>query len=1011
MINAKITFPDWQDINTLQKNRLPARSYFIPFGSETDAIAYSPSSRENIKSNSFLLLNGVWDFAYLDTVSKIPSGFPSSGCTKYDLSFTKETVPHTWQSSYYEPHFYVNNRFPFPVNKPLVPFENPVGLYQKTFILSELFKFENVILTFLGVSSSFHVYINSKEVGYSEGSHLPSEFDVTNFLQKGENSITCIVYKWCNGSYLECQDMFRCNGIFRDVYLTGESDNRIWDYSLDIKPATDEFAGYLDERDFIINLDTDIKSVSDYFVTVKLFGSSLNEIITESKRNCGNFKLTVKNPKLWSSEHPYLYKLLITLCDEYKNPIEFVARDFGFKTISIDDGIFKINNTPIKIKGVNRHDSTPVTAYVVTFDNLKKDIMLMKDFNVNTVRTSHYPNDPVFLELCDKHGLYVIDECDLETQGALHIEEGEDCFSDDPAWAHNYIDRMTRMVQRDKNCTCIIMFSPGNEAGFGRNFDEMYKVSKGICPKIPVLYEGFFHRTKAGFDVISSMYPNVDTLIDYGENHTDKPFFMCEYLHSMGLGPGGFDEYWEQIYKYPNLLGGCVWEWCDHVAIGKNGKYLYGGESGEYIHDSNFCIDGLFYPDRTPSSAAFAMKHAYRSIITNYDNGIMAIRNTMSFTCFETSSLKWELICDGVIIQCGIFNDFRIAPLSKIEIPISDFNLSLISAGKYYLTIITTQENNIIDKDQFFILNVPKENIDNSKTFPSLNICEDQYYFVIKGHNFEYTISKYSGTFTGLKKDQIEYLYQGKSDSHRFVAPGPQINIYRAPTDNDMYIKNEWLKSNYQMLWTFIDCWESSASESGFLVTFKGNLSAPSANPIFDIKIGICVKNSGEIIISPIITPLKSDLPYLPRFGMKMIMSNNFQSVEYCGLGDRENYPDFSSHNTIGIYNCNVDEMRENYIKPQESGNRGCCTYAKLSNRSSSILFTGEDFNFNTSNYSIKDLSEKKHNYDLVKFDYVEVFVDGFMSGIGSNSCGPLPIEKYLVKSEKMEFQYSIKLL
>ncbi|MDF2686704.1 MAG: hypothetical protein K0S55_1886, partial [Clostridia bacterium] len=640
-VNAK---PDWQNVNILSKNRLSSRSYFIPFQSvkacENDEIG----SRFNIKSDRFLLLNGMWEFSYFQSVTELPENFLTN------LKGKLEYVPSTWQAQGYEKWHYSNVNYTIPVMPPFVPNHNPVGVYKRTFELPETFKDKIVKISFLGVSSSYHLYINGKEVGYSQVSHMTSEFNITPYITSGINEITVVVYKWCDGTYLEDQDFFRCNGIFRDVFLTAQPEINI-----------DDFHFIAKKKDCLCNFDVNVKvkmskNTNDVKITLKDKSDAVvyEEVKATDKKNA-EFNFNIEKPLLWNAEQPNCYILYIS--HGKGNDFECVKHYVGFKDVEIKDSVFYINEQNIKIRGVNRHDSNPEKGYAVSFEDIKTDLMLMKKLNVNAIRTSHYPNDPLLYQLADILGLYIVDEADLETHGLKDPKTGHHDWSyltKHPEWKAAFLDRVERMVQRDKNHPAIIIWSMGNESGIGENHYAMADYVRRTIPGAIVHYCEFMNLPEQLF---SRMYTDPVSLEEYGKNNDNdpRPFYLCEYAHSMGIGPGSFKEYWDIIYKYPRLMGGCVWEWCDHAVqhkdVGGKITYTYGGDSGEFPHDGNFCVDGLVLPDRIPSTAAWEMKQAYSPLRVELLNNKLQISNKWDFLNISEFLITWALIKNGKVTK------------------------------------------------------------------------------------------------------------------------------------------------------------------------------------------------------------------------------------------------------------------------------------------------------------------------------------------------------------------------
>ena len=616
--------------------RLPQRAYYIPYATKEAALA-----RDLSKNERYLSLNGTWSFGYFESYEDALVG----ECAD------KIAVPSCWQTVGYDRPQYSNTFYTIPLNPPRVPIANPCGVYRREF---DYCGEGRAYLVFEGVCSYLEVEINGKYVGMSKGSHLQAEFDVTEHLAAGKNEIVARVLKWCDGTYLEDQDFFRHNGIFRDVYILSRPMGHV--------------------RDFFIHTDTDGGVSLDIDATAKV--SILDKFgeVVATLDECNRAK--VESPLLWNAEEPNLYTLLI------ETEGECIAKKFGFVKIEVaDNAALLINGSPVKIKGVNRHDSDPEVGYAVDEAHMRRDLCLMKSFNINAVRTSHYPNHPRFVEMCDELGLYVIDECDLETHGAECTGPRYDApkaFADNPEWCDAYLDRMARTLERDKNSPSVIMWSLGNEAQYGKNHDKMSEYIRLRDPSRLVHYEGtaFYvapdystkHKMSDIVDVVSRMYTPVEDLIAHGEYEDDpRPYFLCEYAHAMGVGPGSLENYWDAIYKYPRLIGGCVWEWCDHAVI-KDGNYLYGGDSGEYPHDYNFCMDGLVYPDRTPHTGLYCLGQVIRPIriAATDDPHVFTVKNMLDFASTDAYDILWSVRCGDKVLESGKL-DVAIAPRETRE--------------------------------------------------------------------------------------------------------------------------------------------------------------------------------------------------------------------------------------------------------------------------------------------------------------------------------------------------------
>lgn len=1032
--------PDWQSLSILSKNRLSPRASFIPYESQNTCENGNGLFEKRESSKRFMLMNGQWNFKYFKSIVDVPEDIVKTGYLE-KVSWDEIFVPSCWQTTGYENPHYVNVQFPIPASPPRVPNDNPTGVYKRSFFLPDSFEGMRVIIHFAGVCSSFHLYVNGNEVGYSQGSHMPSEFDITDFIIQGENELTVLVYKWCDGTYLECQDMFRHNGIFRDVYLLAHPTSTIQDICF----STTRIDGVSWDADIMINHNLE----NSEHIIVKLTDSQNNIIKEETilaKENQTNLVWKIDSPALWTAETPNLHRLLVGI----KNK-EYSIVLVGFRSISTDNAVFKVNGTPIKIKGVNRHDSNPSTGFYVSMADMEKDIKLMKLLNVNAVRTSHYPNDPYWLQLCDIYGLYVIDEADLECHGAYFMDEGFNYFSDNPDWTAAFIDRLERMVVRDRNHPGIIMWSLGNESGFGENHNLMASRAKELSPDRPIHYEGEYFSDKKGFDVVSMMYPTLDQLLEHGENKQkdDRPFFMCEYAHSMGTGPGSFLEYWELIDKYPRLMGGCVWEWCDHAIAHKDKAskttYTYGGDHGEYPHDGNFCVDGLVSPDRQLHTGAIEMKYFYRPVhfvAIDISKGIFEIKNKQSFLSTVHFCFLLSILENGNEIYNEELSISEIMPLQsqifKLEI---SGKVDIREKCIYHINFITKDirnnpwldDENICSIEQFelpegsafiaklilgnandsLISNIMNQvevsNSDSDSSFECFDPCDELFDFVEEDYEVVIKSKDFIITFCRVKGNIKSLIYH---DKEYFIHTNSLLNIWRAPTDNDMYQKAEWLNLRYDKMRHNIEKTSIVILDNSISFIVEGILAAPSHSSSFKTKIIYTVSSDGSIRITPTIIPLRDKLVHLPRFGMLFDLTKSFDSVKWFGRGPHESYPDFYKSANFGYYEKHVSEMHVNHIKPQESGNRSSTHYACLVSESKHglLLCGAPTINFNAHHFTIGDIQKAAHINELEEGSITQLSVDGFMCGLGNQSCGFPPIDKYRVFPIKpLEFTFYIR--
>lgn len=1000
----------YEDLSVLHENTMPARAYFIPASKRMDNLV---EHRE--ESDRMQLLNGTWKFQYFNSIYDVQEPFFEKD---YDTeNFDEIQVPSVWQMAGYDTHQYTNIRYPFPFNPPYVPQDIPCGTYAHTFVYHKDENAPKAFLNFEGVDSCFYVWINGSYVGYSQVSHMTSEFDITDLLRDGENSIAVLVMKWCDGSYLEDQDKFRMSGIFRDVYILKRPKQAISDYHIKTR-IEDMLAKVEIEMKFYSPLNVKI-SIEDRNGAVVALGSIAEE---------GTAVLEIASPELWNTENPYLYKLIL----ETEN--EVIVDHIALRKIEIKDQVIYLNGQKIKFRGVNRHDSDPVTGFTINLEQITTDLTLMKQHNFNAIRSSHYPNAPFFYEMCDKYGFMVIDEADIEAHGPFMIYRKEDTdynrfkrwnekIADDPVWEEAIADRVKLMVERDKNRFCIVMWSMGNESAYGCNFEKALEWTKNFDPDRITQYESARYRNYdetydySNLDVYSRMYPALSEIQEYLDKDGSKPFLLVEYCHSMGNGPGDFEDYFQMIQDNDKMCGGFVWEWCDHaIAHGtaENGKsiYAYGGDHGEEIHDGNFCMDGLVYPDRTVHTGLLEYKNVYRPArVISYDkeSGELVLHNYMDFDDLKDYvKISYELTQDGLVISKGKLPEVSAAPHSEGKI---NLKINVPESGKCYLKFIyhLKKELPLLDEDHilgFDEIEVSKDGakcklaekwLQKTAVDSELQVNENDTQIHIKGREFAYTIDKRTALFTEMKFAGREYL------NHPM-----ELNIWRAPTDNDMYIKSEWKKAHYDKAYTRAYTTEVVQGKHGVKITSHASVVAETVQKILDVTITWKIETAGKIDADIAVTK-DDEFPDLPRFGVRMFLDKKLSAVRYFGMGPQESYCDKHQAASHGLYQANVDDLHEDYIRPQENGSHYDCEYVELNNSRYGIVASAEKaFSFNASYYTQEELEKKTHNYELIESDSVVFCVDYALNGIGSNSCGPVVLEQYRFDDVLFRFQFTL---
>ena len=1000
----------YENLNVLHENTMPARAYYIPASKRMDNLV---EHRE--ESDRMQLLNGTWKFQYFTSIYNIKDSFFEKN---YDTeNFDEIQVPSVWQMAGYDTHQYTNIRYPFPFDPPYVPQDIPCGAYVHNFEYSRDEKASKAFLNFEGVDSCFYVWINGSYVGYSQVSHMTSEFDVTDVLQDGTNTVAVLVMKWCDGSYLEDQDKFRMSGIFRDVYILKRPKQAISDYHIKTRI-----------EDMLAKVEIEMKFYSPTNVKISIEDKNGAVVALGSIDEEGTAVLEIASPELWNTENPYLYKLIL----ETEN--EVIVDHIALRKVEIKDQVIYLNGQKIKFRGVNRHDSDPVTGFTISLEQITTDLTLMKQHNFNAIRSSHYPNAPFFYEMCDKYGFMVIDEADIEAHGPFMIYRKEDTdynrfkrwnekIADDPVWEEAIVDRVKLMVERDKNRFCIVMWSMGNESAYGCNFEKALEWTKNYDPDRITQYESARYRNYdetydySNLDVYSRMYPALSEIQEYLDKDGSKPFLLVEYCHSMGNGPGDFEDYFQMIQDNDKMCGGFVWEWCDHaIAHGtaENGKtiYAYGGDHGEEIHDGNFCMDGLVYPDRTVHTGLLEYKNVYRPVrVVSYDkeSGELVLHNYMDFDDLKDYvKISYELTQDGLVISKGILSEFSVVPHGEGK---TNLKISVPENGKCYLKLIyhLKKELPLLDEDHilgFDEIEVSKDDakcklaekwIPKTVVDSELQVNENDTQIHIKGREFAYTIDRRTALFTEMKFAGREYL------NHPM-----ELNIWRAPTDNDMYIKSEWKKAHYDKAYTRAYTTEVVQGKHGVKIVSHASVVAETVQKILDVTITWKIEAAGKIDADIAVTK-DDEFPDLPRFGVRMFLDKKLSAVRYFGMGPQESYCDKHQAASHGLYRADVGDLHEDYIRPQENGSHYDCEYVELNNSRYGIVASAEKaFSFNASYYTQEELEKKTHNYELIESDSVVFCVDYALNGIGSNSCGPVVLEQYRFDDVLFRFQFTL---
>ncbi len=992
-------------------------AYFIPYESER-------ASKKNLRGKSafFTSLSGDWDFKFYESVHDV-TDFTAPDFSRDGMD--KLPVPMNWQMALdrgYDVPNYTNAAYPFPCDPPHVPDKNPCGLYVRDFDIdiSHLEK-KTCYLTFEGVDSCFYLYVNDKYVGYSQVSHMTSEFCVDKYLVNGKNTVKVLVLKWCDGSYLEDQDMWRMSGIFREVYLIERDKAHIVDIFNHAEPD-DSFKNG--------TLRTEIKVSAPLSVSYSLTapdGTLIGGGVTEITDN-GELTLDVENCALWSDEDPALYSLLLHAGEEY------ISVPVGFRRIEVKGKVVYVNGKKIKVKGVNRHDSHHLLGHATPVDHMLRDLYIMKAHNVNMVRTSHYPNDPRFVTLCDRLGIYVCDESDIETHG-MKPWNG---LSDHPDWEEAYVDRAERMVERDKNSPSVIMWSLGNESGLGRNHWAMSRYIHGRDSSRLVHYEGANYRYYNGeqpldlVDIESHMYTSPTDSDAYCKNKKfTLPFFLCEYSHAMGNGPGDLGEYWDVIYANDEFFGGCVWEFIDHsVAVGdkyKNPSFTYGGDFNDHPNDGNFCVDGLVYPDRRPHTGLLELKQAVKPFaVTAVDPsaGKFKLKNLRYFKDLRDLELIWSLERNGKTVKEGKIDSLAVEPQKSRTYTVDITDVS--HEGELYLNISVRNRLSTpwapagyeVGSAQLEVPGIRLLSYEAPAKLYTPAVEENDRYIKVKVGATVYTFDKVTAAIADITDNGCSLITKP-------VRP----TLWRAPTDNDRNIRWEWQRNGFDK--AEVKCYECALDKASEEVTVKAKIAigAYSQLPIMHADVTYTVDGRGTLTVKydcdvdlfrnareEAEKRAKSGKPtrpqtFFPRFGLELTMPEGTENMRYFGYGPYESYVDKRLASRMGEFASTVHDSYEPYVFPQENSTHYNTKWAIVSSVAGhGLMFTKTEapFHFGATHYPSGLLTETNHHYELIPEKETTVNIDYRQSGIGSNSCGPGLADRWRVKDEKFVFEFAI---
>lgn len=989
---------DWQNPLLTNENREKQTAHFIPYDKLNKALRGVYAT-----SGNYCLLNGNWKFRFYENAYDVPQNIVELSNNADD--WDDLDVPSCWQMKGYDRPHYINACYPIPANPPFVPNNNPAGIYTKCFTVPNTFSDKDVFITFEGVASFFYLWANGKYVGMSKGAHLQSRFNVTNFIENGKLHLTVMVLKWSDVTYLEDQDCFRQTGIFRDVYLLARDKACIKDVNIQTELNNDYKNGKI-----IVNAEAD----NDF--SVSLYDANNNLLETKS----GNAVFSLENVNKWTAETPYLYTVVLESGSEY------IPLKVGVRTVEISDKKeLLINGVAVKLFGVNRHDTHPDLGYYVPHEHMIADLMQMKRHNINCIRTSHYPNSPIFLEFCDKYGFYVVDEADLEAHGTrVDNNMHHEMLRDNPDWTKAFVDRVERTYQRDKNHSSVIIWSIGNEACMGKNHEECLKYYHEHDNSRLVHYEGT-HQAE-GYeeqgddtplvDIFSRMYFSNERALPLLEGEkADRPYYLCEFCHSMGVGPGDLKIYLDQIEEYPNFIGGCVWEWADHSIrqYDENGNdfFVYGGYWGDTPNDANFCCDGLNDPDRKAHTGLKDYKNLIKPIyVKSFDeaNKTITLYNRNSFINGEDIALIYTVKRDGETYLQKRVDDIVLAPKTERNI-VLEYSLPECDNAEYYINFSFIQKSDTAWEKTGYEIGFDEFKLDAvqfsaPEYFPACDVISvnDGYPVIsICGRDFEYKFNKACGFFESIKLGGIEML-----------AEMSDLCIWRAPIDNDRWIKANWRMFNIDKAFSVcMGCDIVSAENDSITISAKIAHSGVSVTPNIKGVINYTVYADGEIKTDISVDTCNDMNSYLPRFGMKFKMPAGNEKVQYLGMGPDENYRDMIHNARIGRYTASVDELYTEYVKPQASGNHTDTKWLACYDISGrGLLFKADDkFEFTVSHFSIENMDKADYVSDLIKEKETYINIDYKQAGVGSNSCGPELAEVYKINEEHIDFTFRIK--
>jgi beta-galactosidase len=1026
---SKVPFVDespapWQDPEVNQINKLPARAHFIPFATLEQA-----RTEDKWQSSMLQSLNGMWKFNLAQNPSERPYWFFKND---FDTRSWKEIkVPANWELEGYDYPIYVNVKYPHAKTPPLIQDDyNPVGSYKRNFTIPESWKGKEVVIHFGAASSMLNVWVNEQFVGYSEDSKTPAEFNITKYLKPGENSLAVEIFRWCDGSYLEDQDFWRMSGITRDVYLMVRNEQQIQDFRVNSGLDDTYTNGIFSVNIDVLNLGESAAStvveavLNDGGTAVETFSKEL----TAGKTNVV-FDANIPNVKQWSAEIPNLYELIITLRNG-DNIVEVIRQDLGFRTSEIKNGNLLINGKYVYLKGVNIHEHNDKTGHYQDKETMLLDIKLMKENNLNAVRTSHYPQPELWYELCNKYGLYLVDEANIESHGMGY---GPESLAKDSTWKEAHMYRTRNMFERDKNQPSVIIWSLGNEAGNGVNFYATYDYLKSVDKTRPVQYErsGLEYNT----DIICPMYARIRNMEEYAKSNPNRPYIQCEYAHAMGNSVGNLQDYWDVIEKYPALQGGFIWDWVDQGLLATDSAgveyWKYGGDFGPDTvpSDGNFCNNGLVDPDRGAKPQLLEVKKVYQHVgftPVNLKNGTVSIKNKYAFLNLSNFNFEWEIVGDGIIVDSGKLADLNLEPdqSANVNIPVK---VQAEAGVEYFLTIKAKLKNDWslvkagseMAAEQFELpLSVPAQKM-NKADFADVTLQENENAVTITGEGFSVAFDKKAGVMSNFKKGEIEMLLSG-----------PIPNFWRAPIDNDFgngldKRSRVWRSAGETRKVSSVVVAQKSKNSAE--VVFNFDLVNDKNEVIANYKSTYTVYGSGDVVVDNQFNMTQKDLPEIVRMGMNLQMPRNFDQMSWLGRGPQESYWDRKTAAFVGLYKGSVADQYWAYLRPQENGNKTDVRWMTITDQSGNgLLFAGMPLLEVSAHHNLLidfesmertdgrqrdgDVVVNRHINDVKPRDLTSVNIDYKQMGVGGDdSWGARTHDQYRLTDTKYSYSFRMR--